>query len=124
MVYLCGLINDTEKHEFRLIFRRATYLTFVISVVCAFWGETILFRLFQVELATMRIFGGMITLNLAFLYVMKGPSCTLRLIVCFGVRNRFLASCWVIVEPPWTTWPAWTLATMARASPSGSRPGW
>jgi len=74
MVYLCGLINDTEKHEFRLIFRRATYLTFVISVVCAFWGETILFRLFQVELATMRIFGGMITLNLGFLYVMKGPN--------------------------------------------------
>ena len=23
-----------------------------------------------------------------------------------GVRNRFLASCWVIVLPPWTTWPA------------------
>ncbi len=50
-------------------------------------------------------------------------SCTLRRNVWSGVRNRFFASCWVMVEPPCTTRPARMLATMARTMPMGSKPG-
>ena len=35
----------------------------------------------------------------------SSTSCTLRRSVRSGPRNRFLASCWVMVEPPWTTRP-------------------
>ena len=33
------------------------------------------------------------------------------------LRNRFLASCWVIEEPPWTTPPAFALVRTARNVP-------
>ena len=36
----------------------------------------------------------------------SSASWILRLMVRSGVRNRFLASCWVMVLPPWTTRPA------------------
>ena len=37
-------------------------------------------------------------------------------------RNRFLASCWVMLEPPWTTELARTFSDMARDRPRKSMP--
>ena len=44
----------------------------------------------------------------------SSTSCTLRSSVRSGDRNRFLASCWVSVEPPCTMRPVMTLVSMAR----------
>ena len=51
-------------------------------------------------------------------------SCTLRLKVRALVRNRFFATCWVMVEPPCTTWPASRSVSAARPRPIRSMPGW
>ncbi len=51
-------------------------------------------------------------------------SCTLRRKVRALVRNRFLATCCVNVEPPCTNRPDRRLTSSARAIPSTSTPGW
>ena len=53
-----------------------------------------------------------------------GISFNFRSIVRSDVKNTFLATCCVSVEPPCTNRPARILATMARASPRGSTPKW
>ena len=49
----------------------------------------------------------------------SSTSCSLRCKVRSWVRNRFLASCWVSVEPPCETPRCSTLVTAARAMPIG-----
>ena len=39
------------------------------------------------------------------------------------LKYRFLMSCWVMVEPPWSTWPASTFSTNARTAERTSTPG-
>ena len=58
-------------------------------------------------------------LNLRSSQSASTASCSLRQSVRSCVRNRFLASCWVIVEPPCDTPRRSTLATAARTSPIG-----
>ena len=55
-------------------------------------------------------------------YLMSRGSWIFRSKVRSGFRNRFFASCWVKVEPPWTTAPERRLVTIARAMPIGSMP--
>ena len=52
----------------------------------------------------------------------KKASLTLRSTVRSLDRNRFLASCWVIVDPPWTTELARTFSCIARIRPRKSMP--
>ena len=61
-------------------------------------------------------------LNLRSSHKASSSSWTLRLTVLAGVRNRFFAVCWVMVEPPWTMRPAARLAAMARPRPIISIP--
>ena len=49
----------------------------------------------------------------------SSTSCTLRRSVRALVRNSVLATCWVMVEPPCTTWPAVRSTQAARAKPHG-----
>src|SRR6266478_7851794 len=61
-----------------------------------------------------------VLLNLRSSQSASTSSCILRQSVRSWVRNRFLASCWVMVEPPCETPRRSTLAAAARASPMGS----
>ncbi len=72
MLYLSSLIDDTSKSDFRRIILSATGMTFAIYFICSLVGDIVIFRFFQVSLPSMRIFGGIITLYLAFSYIMKG----------------------------------------------------
>ena len=60
--------------------------------------------------------------NVASSHSAARTSCTFRRSVRCGVRNRFLASCWVMVEPPWRMVPARKLAIAARAMAHRSPP--
>jgi hypothetical protein len=54
----------------------------------------------------------------------SSASRSFRAIVFFGARKKFFASCWVIVEPPWTNRRCFRLATIARPIPMTSTPMW
>lgn len=73
MLYLTPLMRDTERMQFIRILMEGVVLTYIVCLGCAFVGEWLLFEMFQVRLAAMRVFGGLINLQLAWMYVMKGP---------------------------------------------------
>lgn len=73
MLYLSNLMNQVSTREFGAIFLQGSLLTLTICLLCAFLGEFILFKMFQVSLPAMRIFGGLVNLTLSYSYVMKGP---------------------------------------------------
>lgn len=73
MLYLSNLMNQTTTREFTGIFIQGTIMTMLICLLVAFVGEILLFRIFQVSLPAMRIFGGLINLQLTHAYIMGGP---------------------------------------------------
>jgi small neutral amino acid transporter SnatA (MarC family) len=72
-LYLSELMTRTTTREFGSILLQGVLMTLFICLICAFFGRLILFNLFQVSLPTMRVFGGLINLVLAYRYVMHGP---------------------------------------------------
>ena len=72
-LYLSDLMGRTTTREFSSILLQGVLMTFAICLVCAFFGRWILFELFQVSLPTMRVFGGLINLQLSYSYIMHGP---------------------------------------------------
>lgn len=72
-LYLSELMNRTTLREFSGILLQGVTMTFVLCLVCAFFGRLILFEMFQVSLPTMQVFGGLINLQLAHSYIMHGP---------------------------------------------------
>lgn len=73
MLYLSSLMNETTTSRFGRIYLEGTGITFVICLMCAYLGDKIIFGLFGVTLPAMRVFGGLINLQLSYSYVMKGP---------------------------------------------------
>lgn len=72
-LYLSKLMQDTAPREFSRIYFDATLLTLGICLLCAYAGEWVIFTVFQVTLPAMRVFGGLINLQLSYSYVMQGP---------------------------------------------------
>ena len=73
MLYLSDLMNRTSTREFGLILTQGVLMTFAICLTCAFLGQLILFRIFQISLPELRVFGGLVNLHLTYSYVMRGP---------------------------------------------------
>jgi len=73
-LYLSTLMQQTKGGEFTRVLGEGAIFTFLICMMCAVVGEFILFRVFQVSLPAMRVFGGLVNLQLAWAYVLKGPS--------------------------------------------------
>lgn len=73
-LYLSTLMQQTDGRTFSRVLFEGGFFTLFICVLCATAGEFLLFRLFQVTLPAMRVFGGLINLQLAWSYVLKGPT--------------------------------------------------
>lgn len=72
-LYLSKLMQETDGRTFSRVLYEGGLFTFFICLLCATAGEFLLFRMFQVTLPAMRVFGGLINLQLAWTYVLKGP---------------------------------------------------
>lgn len=73
MLYLSSLMNETTTSRFGRIYFEGSAITFAICLMCAYLGDKIIFGIFGVTLPAMRVFGGLINLQLSYSYVMKGP---------------------------------------------------
>ncbi|MFH1676495.1 MAG: MarC family protein [bacterium] len=74
MVYLSELMTKSPTRVFLRIYFSATILGIIVCLTFAWLGEIILFDIFQISLAAMRIFGGLIILSVAFTYIRHGPN--------------------------------------------------
>lgn len=72
-LYLKELIDTMKLREFFGVHLRATLLSFSVFAVFAVFGETILTNIFQVRLAALQIFGGLVNIYIAYRYITAGP---------------------------------------------------
>ena len=73
MLYLTNLMNETSTRDFGRIYFEGSLITFVICLICAYLGDRVIFEMFGVTLPSMRVFGGLINLQLSYSYIMRGP---------------------------------------------------
>lgn len=73
-LYLSPLMQQTEGRQFSRVLTEGAGFTFLICMMCAVIGELLLFQVFQIGLPAMRVFGGLVNLQLAWAYVLKGPT--------------------------------------------------
>lgn len=77
VLYLRQLIDDLPFRVFAPIHLRASLYSFIIFAIFALCGEPILYDLFQIRLGSLRVFGGMINLYVAYRYIAVGEGSTL-----------------------------------------------
>jgi multiple antibiotic resistance protein len=72
-LYLKELMDQMTLREFAAVHARATILSFSVFVVFATFGEPILTDIFQVRLASLQIFGGLVNIYIAYRFITVGP---------------------------------------------------
>jgi len=78
VLYLFELMDQLNPKEFLKVHLKATLISFTIFILFALIGEKyILKQVFQVRLASLQIFGGLIILFIAFQYIIKGSGSNL-----------------------------------------------
>lgn len=76
VLYLRELFNQLALRHFFMVHLWATGYSFTIFMVFAIFGEPILTDLFQIRLGSLRVFGGLINLYVAYRYVTAGEGST------------------------------------------------
>ncbi|MEQ8351281.1 MAG: MarC family protein [Leptospiraceae bacterium] len=77
VLYLSELMNELSFKDFVRVHWRATLISVAIFLIFAFFGRTLLQHVFQVQLASLQVFGGIIMLFIAFRYISQGPGSNL-----------------------------------------------
>ena len=73
VLYLNELIDRLSFRQFLHVHSNASLLSFGVFLLFALVGEPLLQDVFQVKVASLQIFGGLIMLVLAYRYVAIGP---------------------------------------------------
>lgn len=74
ILYLSELMNSLTSADFIRVHLRASLLSLGVFVLFALVGENVIMKhLFQVRLASLQIFGGIIMLFLSYRYIIVGP---------------------------------------------------
>lgn len=73
VLYLMELIRELPPKDFAGVHFRATALSYGVFLLFAFVGELLLEKVFQVRLASLEIFGGLVILFIAYRYIAEGP---------------------------------------------------
>jgi len=77
ILYLKELMDNMTFKEFFAIHTRATMLSFGVFAIFVLGGDPILNDVFQVQLGSLQIFGGLVGLFIAHRYVTLGPGSNL-----------------------------------------------
>ena len=72
MLFLRELYNKLDFRIFLSVQLKATFYTFLIFFTFALVGEPILTNFFQVRIESLRIFGGLVNLYIAYRYITEG----------------------------------------------------
>lgn len=76
-LYLSELMQRLRPKEFVGVHFRATMLSYGVFILMAVSGDFLMTTVFQVRLASMQIFGGLIMLYIAYRYVTQGAGSNL-----------------------------------------------
>lgn len=76
VLYLRELFETMHFKRFSRVHLRASFYSFIIFVVFALSGQPILSDVFQIRLGSLRVFGGLINLYVAYRYITAGEGST------------------------------------------------
>lgn len=71
-LYLMPVMNELSRRQFLRVLLKASMISFVIFTAFLFFGELLLYHIFQIDFDSFRIFGGVIIFSFAYLYIVKG----------------------------------------------------
>ncbi|MCB1137726.1 MAG: MarC family protein [Leptospiraceae bacterium] len=77
VLYLADLMNELSFKDFTRVHLRATLLSLAVFLLFVVFGEALLHHVFQVQLASLQVFGGIIMLFIAYRYIAEGPGSNL-----------------------------------------------
>jgi len=77
VLYLSELMREMSCRDFATVHIRASLLSFGVFALFVLFGDMLLHNVFQVRLASLQIFGGMIILYVAYRYFAAGPGSNL-----------------------------------------------
>ncbi len=76
-IILRGLINEMDFRDFATVYFKATALSFGVYLLFSLVGDILIANVFQIRLSSLRIFGGLIILTVAFRYLIQGAGSNL-----------------------------------------------
>lgn len=76
VLYLRELFDQMRLREFLVVHFWASFYSFTIFMVFALVGEPLLSDVFQIRLGSLRVFGGLINLFVAYRYITAGEGST------------------------------------------------
>jgi len=71
-LYLGPIMKDLSSQDFMRLLIKATFISFVISVIFLFAGNFLFDNVLQIRFESFRIFGGIILFSFAYLFIVKG----------------------------------------------------
>lgn len=71
-LYLRGVVEDLDRAHFAAVLGRASLISFLVFTLFVWTGEPFLVGTLGVRPEAMRVFGGIIFFNVAYIYVTKG----------------------------------------------------
>jgi multiple antibiotic resistance protein len=71
-LYLANAMEDLDRRSFIVVLLRASLMSYLVFILFAVSGETLLESVLGVRREAMRIFGGIIFFNVAYTYVTRG----------------------------------------------------
>ena len=77
VLYLADLMNELSFRDFVRVHLRASLLSLGIFLIFTLFGQMLLQHVFQVQLASLQVFGGIIMLFIAFRYISQGAGSNL-----------------------------------------------
>jgi len=75
-LYLRELFDQLDLRSFMSVHLRASLYSFIIFATFALFGEPILDKIFQVRLGSLRVFGGLVNIYVAYRFIAVGEGST------------------------------------------------
>lgn len=71
-IYLQPIMKELESKDFKNVLFKASIISFLVFVAFLVVGDFIIKDLFQINIDSFRIFGGIIIFSMAYLYIVRG----------------------------------------------------
>ncbi|MGM5488595.1 MAG: MarC family protein [Nanobdellota archaeon] len=71
-LYLLPVMKDLDSKSFYKVLVKASFISLLILGACVFSCNVLIERVFQIEMESVRIFGGIIIFSFAYYFIIKG----------------------------------------------------
>jgi multiple antibiotic resistance protein len=78
-LYLKPVMGDLSDKDFRMVFWKATLISFVIFLVFLVFGDVVFQKVFRINFESFRIFGGIVLFSFAYMFIVQGKKAFIQI---------------------------------------------